>query len=536
MTTDEWEPHILKVLPNLTAVERLDAIYELVWRREILLEPLSDDLESAAESALKLVDYQYRPNDVAESSIEVDGVREGWLVVALALVTSARFRFDDELFDERSIVLESFANDQQDVYHRLSQERCLKAVYSMDFEALERLLDDWMVRNCDPIWMIRKAALLWESDRNHEAAELVRQALDAIRSTADAEGSVAGASREGWALWSAFTMDDRREYRKRWDELAALKCDAMLERDIITRQISSGRESREAPVFDLGMRRTEGITFSSFRPDVAAYRAILLSEVAGLPPVTKHVEPLGSDVASHALRSAAEVLATSQPGLAIRLVLRACGSETDKTLDRVLSRTRAAALSDYLVESLSDICIDTINYAFPRLAEVHRRRRSPFWITRMSVAIEVLSRLALRATPDRAEAFLDIGLQCYKSHEFAQEHSLHKPVEDLLQRSWEALPTERRTARAVDLLSAPIVGMDNFSASIASRFPDSGDFIESEDLPEELALEDNAQWRDVVSFLLRGLEGNEESRKRASKRIMLDLFVKTPRQPGARWG
>ena len=522
MTTDEWEPHILNNLPNLTAVERLDAIYELVWRREILLEPLSDDLVSAAEDALKLVDYQDRPNDdVAESSIEGDGVREGWLVVALALVTAARFRFDDDLFDERSVALEPFVNDHQEVYHRLSQERCLYAVYSMNFEALERLLEEWVVRDCDPIWMIRKGALLWESGRNGEAAELVRQSLDAIRSTADAEGSVAGASREGWALWSAFTMEDRREFRKRWDELAALKCDAMLERDIITRQINNTRQSREAPAFDLGVRRVEGVTFSSFRPDVAAYRAILLSEVAGLPPATKYTEPIGADVASHALRSAAEALAASQPELAIRLVLRACNSETDKTLSRVLSRTRVAALSDDIVESLSDICIDMIKYAFPRLVEVHRPQRSHFWITRMSVAIEVLSRLALRATPDKAEAFLDIGLQCYRSREVAQEPLLHQPVGDLLQRSWEALPIERRTVMAVDLLSTPIVGMDNFSVAFPSRFPDPGDFLEVEDLPMELALEDDARWRDVVSLLLRGLDFDEESRKRASKRILL---------------
>ena len=141
----------------------------------------------------------------------------------------------------------------------------------------------------------------------------------------------------------------------------------------------------------------------------------------------------------------------------------------------------------------------------------------------MSVAIEVLSRLALRATPDKAEAFLDIGLQCYRSHEVAQEHSLHQPVGDLLQRSWEALPIERRTATAVDLLSTPIVGMDNFSASIPSRFPDPGDFLEVEDLPVELALEDTARWRDVISLLLRGLDFDEESRKRASKRILLVL-------------
>ena len=37
MRTDSWEQHILAALPDLTAVERLKAIHELVWRREICL-------------------------------------------------------------------------------------------------------------------------------------------------------------------------------------------------------------------------------------------------------------------------------------------------------------------------------------------------------------------------------------------------------------------------------------------------------------------------------------------------------------------
>ena len=46
--TREREPRILEVLSNLAPLERLNAVRELVWRREIFLEPLSVELESAA--------------------------------------------------------------------------------------------------------------------------------------------------------------------------------------------------------------------------------------------------------------------------------------------------------------------------------------------------------------------------------------------------------------------------------------------------------------------------------------------------------
>ena len=242
--TDSWEQHVLSAIASLTPEEQLNAIHELVWRREILLEPISDEMESAAAEILNLFDCKKRTiNNVANSSINWSEIREQWRTVGLALITSARLRFDTELFDRRTEAIKPFVNDHPAVYNRLCQERCLQAAFAMDFETLQRLVDDWTVSEDDPFWIIRKAALLWETDRNGEAMDLVQHALEAIRSIPDSEGSVARASREGWAMWSAFTMDNRREFFKRWDELASLKCDAMLERDLIARRIGARRSA-----------------------------------------------------------------------------------------------------------------------------------------------------------------------------------------------------------------------------------------------------------------------------------------------------
>ena len=520
--TNDWEPLILAALSSLKAVERLNAIYELVWRREILLEPICDELESAAEDTLKSIDCHNRTvNDVAESKTDWIATREEWRSVALALVTAARVRFDEELFDERIALCEPFTNDHPDVYNRLYQERCLRTVSSLDFEALGNILEDWTVEDCDPIWMIRKAALLWESDQNDKAAELVKDALEAIRAIPDAEGSVVGASREGWALWSALTLDNRQEITRRWDKLNAIKCDAELEMDLIARRMKGRDKEQEAPHFDLGVRRGEGFRFTNERPDLDAFRAVRLTEVAGLPPITKYEEPVGLSVASDILRLAAVEMASIQPELAIRLVLRVSNSETDETLERVLPRTRAATLSESSVETLSDICICVINYASPRLITADGRSRSFPWITRMRVATEVLSRLALRTMSEKAEGLFDIGLQCVQSHEVAQEFWLHKSVGNLLRRTWGVLPKNRRTARAVDLLSLPIIGMENFTTNVADFFPDPAEFLQSDDLSSVRTSENDSQWSDTVNFLIRGLEGDVEARKRALGRILM---------------
>ena len=383
MHTDSWEHHILESLPNQLPVDRLTSIRELVWRRETLLEPISDDLESAAVSALASINCQERKIDeIADSQVDWSAVREAWRTVALALITPARFRFKRELFDQRIQTLEPFVNDDPDVGHRIRHERCLWAVYSLDFEALNGLLQDWAVEDCDPIWMIRKAALLWESDRNDEASELVKHGLDAIRSTPGADRNVASASREGWALWSAIHRGNRQEVRKRWNELAALTCDALLERDLIVRHLSGSAVSDDPPPFDLGVTHVQGLRYSAARPEHIAFRAIRITEICGLPPVTRHDESVGANIASDILKLSAEKLAVIRPEVALRVMMRVCIYDRDKSLKRILSRTRIAMLPIEVAEKQVHICIRVIAFVLSGRLLARTPGPSVYWLER----------------------------------------------------------------------------------------------------------------------------------------------------------
>ena len=435
--TDEWERHILSSLSDFGPMERLNAIRELVWRREILLQPISSEVESAAEAALLSIDCHHRTVDEAgDTKIDWGELREVWRSVALALVTVARFRFDRDLFDQRIESLELFADDHPDVGHRIQHERCLWAVYSMDFEALEVLLRDWSVEDSDPVWMIRKAALLWESYRNNEATDLVKRALNAIRSVRDDARSVASASREGWAMWSALTMDNARMFNKRWDELARLKCDAMFEKGLIARRLSESSGTQEAPVFDLGVRRGSRHSFSNVRPGFAAYRAVRLSEVAGLPPITRDIGLLNMAVSADILKLAASDLPSASQELAARLVLRSCNTDTDKTLQSVLSRDRVASMPVEEVRKLAAECTVLLQYGI-----------SQGWVERIRVALEVLSRLVLRLKPDSAQHIFDNALEYYATgrDKVASHPWISEPLANLLRRSWDALPSDHRS-------------------------------------------------------------------------------------------
>ncbi len=239
--TEIWEKHILRVISEYEPIERLKAIRELIWRREIVLDPIYSNLEELAQKTLDEINCQDRTiNDVADTDVKWGEVRDAWRNIALALVTAARLRFDRDVFDKRLEALEPFRRDHPDIDQRMHHEQCLWAIYSLDFETLEKLLGAWQTEGCDPVWMIRKAALLIETNRNDDAVQLLNRALFTIRENPGDDRSVAGPSREGWALWLALlfkkefggpseNLIDTPPASQRWPQLAYLKCDARTE-------------------------------------------------------------------------------------------------------------------------------------------------------------------------------------------------------------------------------------------------------------------------------------------------------------------
>lgn len=534
LSTNEWEPTILQVFPDFAPIDRLNAIRELVWRKEILLEPILSQLESAAEEALKSIDCHSRTIDgVVDRAIEWASVREAWRTVALALVTIARFRLDKDAFEKRIAALSPFLNDHLDVAQRIHHERCLWAIYALDFERLADLVKDWQTENCDPVWMMRKAAILSEMDQKDDAIELLNHALSAIRENPGDERSLAGPSREGWALLQAQTFErefsgqvenqiDAPRAFTRWRELASLKCDASTEKRWYAEAIKGSDKKNEKLPFGLGHQQGDTIHISNAEYDrqIAAYRAIRLSEVAGLPPRGNFFV-----VASDILKLAAGKLSMTNPEMAARLVLRVSDYE-DPVLTQVLSRTRVATLSADSAKTLAEICNSLIEYALPRMVGTAARGNYPiFWIERMGVAMQALSRLVLRLDPDTAEAIFNKALEHYRNQQVAQYLQMAAPVRDLLERSWETLLEDRRIARVLNLLNAPIIGMDNFTAKSAAHYLDPSELMRGDELFSPPRTADNEHhWQGVVSLLVRGLHAGGEVRKRASLRLTPMVF------------
>jgi hypothetical protein len=531
----DWTEEVIKVAPNLPPLERLNAIRELIWRTERAMLPLSTALDDAALATLGIFDCFARTIGGQEevSRPEWSHIRECWREVGLALITAARQRFDRSAFDRRCAMLVPFEGDDDETRNRLHHERCLWALYEQELESLASLLRKWNVSDIDPVWKIRKIGLLLELDRLHEAVPLLDEAIRVLRRDSSKAANLANPSRESWALKISLAFDrpfrgadlpniDLPDAFDRWRELVAQNCDASSDyrslREAIRGEGGWARTDFErGPLFDLGARRGRAITYTT-GPSYqvrAALQATRLAEIAGLPPSTNNVA-----IASDILSDSAEMLAQQNPGLAARLVLRLASSEDDRLLNTIFSRSAVARMSTSDVESLVAIVQRMINYAMQKDDRNGRIReeRSSFWITRLRVAMEVLSRLVTRLPEAAAEGVLNQATEFYRNPNLAHEHWLRDGIAHLLRRSAGAVSPMTLVDRALSLIELPIAFLDGFDVCDRT-YPEPAELF-NDDLPAPSRLPDTEQrWSEVVRLVVKGLTANnKEARRRAGNR------------------
>ena len=531
--TDHWQPPILAALPNLAdGPERLGALSELVWRREALLDPLlkdedeDKDLKTALIGVLAEVDCISRLVGGEErKDLDWGLVRSQWRTLAAALVTEARFDFDRERFEHWIEQLAPFMEEDEDLAERVEHEKCLWALNHQDFAQLNDLVGQWNPRVADPAWILRKAALLAELGRNEEARELALGVLETVRRWSDGPTSLAGVSREAWALrLSHVTEDDRensfsrvRELESRYRELAQYRCDPTAELRAHERAVVGSPPVEKQKPFDLGITTGEGLNFSNvahYRA-LAALRAIRFVEVVGSP----------SSVSGGLLSRAAEALRPYSAEWTARLTLRCAMGDPTRKFSKTLSRWRIAFMAPDLASSLAQSQRRTIELA---LEQVERSTGAVqtwwLWSQRLEATMEALSRFVLRLKPEEVESVLQLAQSLYRNPRIHSGIQYSEPLGNLLRRSWEALPSSLQAQHALDLLRLPIVGVDGFTVDMENHFRDPGYILDAANSVRDCPAPDRSEanesaWVEVVRLLDKGLGTEGTARKRAAVRL-----------------
>ncbi|MEH6445067.1 MAG: SIR2 family protein [Oceanospirillaceae bacterium] len=306
--TNHWEG-IIKSVDELPVELLLNFLYEYFWRIEKCLCPIFDPnvelIEFVLNHGVRFVnnardDSNNGARDVKFTGLSLNQVKEQCCFLQLTYLRYLREegKFKDwKLNDKRAL---SFLNQSAD-YSRYHYEKCLYSLFEFDIEELENRLQQWAIKQNQPLWIAKKAGLLAEMGKTDEAATLLEGALKTVRSRLNLRpitSDYSDVSQESYILflllhvksslaWTAKDYQTMPKFSDRWNILKQYKCDPWNELKLLEQTLKRGYKkapkSLNTPHFDLG--RSNNITsFGNTNNDyLDAFRLFKFAEEIGTP-------------------------------------------------------------------------------------------------------------------------------------------------------------------------------------------------------------------------------------------------------------
>lgn len=430
-------------LDTLPGNERRDALLELAWRYDRgfqILPPWQAEFMDAIST----------PEALAEADPE--SIR----ALARVLLGAARMADDEAALATRAARFEALAAPA-DLPAIVAHQRCLFARDRLDFAFVAENASK--VDGDDPVWGLRRAALLYWVGEADEALRTIGAAARELRARALRDpDSVALRSRLAWAkaLARALRWEDDgallaeldgldrlalRDYDP-WEQLRALdaEVDGGLRKRLEARQIEPG--------FEAGTYRDNGstITFSSAAQVTPLSELRHIAERVGLPIRTRYVNVLGTRLAD-ALRLVFEPTAAWHATL-----LSTKPSYSKGPIDIHLGRIPVARLGADAVPELRGRLEHAIGFWRDR---VRKKVNFSDDVGVLRLYVEALSRISARDDASAAKAHARLAVEM-GSDEGLKHWWLNEPIGHLLKRAVNAVPRDERGELSPELLRFPL--------------------------------------------------------------------------------
>ena len=538
--TEWWLDTVVRLSPTLKPEDQLFVLEEFNWRLETALLPMFDNLAIAVVSTLNCINPF--PKDLGNADAPVQAVdingeqlgrlREQWLRLALALVRYYREerKFDD--FDAWTKQLDLIAKSFPHIQPGLSYERCLRALCLMDDVLVRTELQRWApLTGDDPMWQVRKGAILVEIGELKKGEEVVAGAIAKMRQTfRQVSLNTAVLTREAWAL--SFMRQIRFQNAlgtPEWNQVSAYDADRIhpydpdsmideLEKDVLQplpeKRSSTTRQVKFQPGTSSVTRHVGGEVDAR---RIAIYQYMRLIEEVGRPP------RLDSVVISEESLVNAVAWFTRFDQVRCRSLL--CRLASEKASEEYLNRHRVAALSEEAIDDLFAVgrkALTACQTRIPLAADAEKIAVANRAIRQLAAAVDILARVCIRR-PDRLLDLLKEAMSLYRADVFRATLNLREPLENLFESLILAMKQEDLNASVIDIVSLPIPGSTEFPVNIPDRWPDLERALRKREwtVPEKPS---GLEWRRVVGSILKAAE-SENALVRGHAVIRLALFA-----------
>ncbi len=458
---------------NLAALApdgRARLLYEIAWRHSITFEYISPWLSDALF-------------DVAKLEPPCALTKRQQLEIAVVLLNNTRWLHADnedgqQVIEERIGdligMLEKDASYLPDCAAEVAYHRALAARDRLDYDGLTAAVGS--IAGEDPIWMLRKAALLMELGRSEEATQSVAQAYGDLReSHRQDRQSIPILSRLLWAHW--LLSASQRANGRKIEELPTFaennyrkwECDPWSWVDNLRYKIGERREkylkrqSRIEPQFGQGhfRDRSKDISFENDKTDFLLFDG--LSRTIGIPLISGSIA-----IGVNLLAGDAEKLVLSGGtgvGLWDRtLAIRSASSDSSAAINGLFTRIGVACASQVTVDVLVPRVLSAVKYWRQVKAQGNMDSQVGA-ISRLRVFLEVLARLVVRVSPAQAKEMFLLAASL-SQHPELRHFWLFEVLGHLLTHSLKSIPESEQGELLLTALEFPlpreIVGGDDY--------------------------------------------------------------------------
>ena len=411
--------HWLSHLSRISATDRadlgtpldLDLAFELAWRLERCLYPLTEGLAAFLEN----VASKYSDSTVEwleKGHWTTKSVFEAVADIRLWLLRHYREEGLVEKWQELSRAVEDdFEGLLPEQRAKFRLEEVLHALFRFDPAEAKRLLVNWRGGDYLPFWEAKRAALLAELGEAAVAHSILESSLEAIRrqlSLNPVSEDYTLVSQESvvmfllWAVESGKSFGDRDsrdggfldELSERWNDLSRYKCDPRRDLALLSARLRHRSEpwrlESKIHSFDLGwISRT--IHLGDDEEAVAAYAMLRWYEGIGMPYRMERTTFQLAPIESMLLR-----VRHYSPHWALASIVRLGDA---KATDGLFDREYLAELKRDEVDGLFEIYLPAFERTIAMVNEPDRSIAKSFELLARTLP-EVLSRLCYKCSPE----------------------------------------------------------------------------------------------------------------------------------------
>lgn len=441
--------------------DRAKLLYEIAWRYGITLDYiqpwLADALFQVINQTEQCVLSKYQQMEIALVLLK----NSRWLDAS----DEAGNKIIEEYVLHLTGFLEKYANYFPDCTAEIAYHQALIARDRLNYVEMEASVEK--IHGEDPVWMLRRAALLMELGRFDEAGKIIATAYGELRENHRRDlYSIPILSRLVWAhfllnvAYRANFSDPLEElplfaesnYRKwkcdawTWIEDIKAKADKKLE------TYTKGQKPIE-PLFQQGHYR-DNSTQRSFSNETSEYLLLEgLTREVGVP-----LRSGSAFMNVTLLTGPAEKLALSA-GVGANLwdytlAIRAASSESSSSIKDVFTRIGVASASKEVVDILVDRLLIAIGYWRKQRSQGAEDQKQ-YAISALRVLMEVLARMVVRVSPSRAKEVFRLALSI--GHQSDARHFwLFDIIDHLLTHSLSSIPKSEQGELLADTLAFPL--------------------------------------------------------------------------------